>query len=260
MRRVVLASVLPLVLGACLFGRKRQATTFPVENVETTRARADSLFLAAEDHFRAGSWRKTVEALDRGLLILDFADPRRARGYFMLAEAQLAQGNHLEAVRQFRRVADESGSESLAADALLRAGDAYAQLWGRPELDPSNGESALSTYRELVERYPNSRAALRAQSRILDLLERFALKEFKTGEFYLRYKANDSAILTFRNLVATYPRAAIVPRALVRLVEAYQRVDYAEDLQETCNYIAQFYPAVQPEVADRCPAAEPGAP
>lgn len=243
------------MLSGCLFRGGGPKPAPPSETVETTRVRADSLYRAAESHFRLGRWSKTVETLDRGLRIMDYTDPRRARGSFILAEAQLAQGNHLEAVRQFRRVADESASDSLAPDALLRAGDAYAQLWHRPELDPTYGESALTTYREVAERYPATPAAARAQRRIQQLQEKFAEKEYRTGLFYLRYKAYDSAILTFRHVVASYPRARVVPEVLSRLVQAYQTRNYVEDLRETCQYIRQFYPETVSMVARRCPAA-----
>jgi len=242
-------------LSGCLFRGGGPKPPPPSETVETTRVRADSLYRVAEGHFRLGRWSKAVETLDRALRIMDYADSRRARGSFILAEAQLAQGNHLEAVRQFRRVADEGASDSLAPDALLRAGDAYAQLWHRPELDPTYGESALTTYREVVERYPATPAAARAQKRIQLLQERFAEKEYRTGLFYLRYKAYDSAILTFRHVVASYPRARVVPEALSRLVQAYQTLDYVEDLRETCQYIRQFYPETVSTVGRRCPAA-----
>jgi outer membrane protein assembly factor BamD len=185
---------------------------------------------------------------------MDYADPRRSRGHFMMGEALLGQGNQLQAVRELRRVADENASDPLAPEALVRAGDAYADLWHRPELDPTYGETALSTYREALERYPGTPAAQRASARILALQEQFAGKEYKTGMFYFRLKAYESAILSFRRVVATYPRTAIVPDALVKLVETYARLSYVEDLKETCDYIQRYFPAVYPRAMTRsCP-------
>ena len=46
---------------------------------------------------------------------------------------------------------------------LLRVGDVYSDLWRRPELDPTYGQTALSTYQELLNRYPNSAASSRAR-------------------------------------------------------------------------------------------------
>jgi TolA-binding protein len=42
--------------------------------------------------------------------------------------------------------------------------------------------------------------------------------------------------------VATYPRASIAPDALLKLVEAYRRLGYQEDVQETCGYLRRFHP------------------
>ena len=113
-------------------------------------------------------------------------------------------GSHLEAAREFRKTSDDTPNDPLAADALLRVGDVYADLWRRPELDPSYGQTALATYQELVNRYPGTTAATRAQARIADLQERFAYKEYRAALYYFKLKAYDSAILYLKDVVATY--------------------------------------------------------
>lgn len=259
MRKWIIAVAGVSVLSGCLFGGKPKPPP-PVETVETTRIRADSLYRAARVHLRNGKWSKASQALDRALLIMQYDDPRRQVGHFMMGEALMAQGNQLQAVREFRRAADEGGSDSLAADALLRAGDAYAELWRRPELDPTYGETALQTYREVQQRYDGALAAQRAAVRVGQLEEMFAAKEYRTALFYFRIKAYDSAILSLRHVVATYPRTQIVPDALVKLVEAYRKNQYVEDLREACQYIARFFPGTAPRVAETCPETTTGAP
>ena len=133
----------------------------------------------------------------------------------------------------------------------------YADLWRKPELDPSYGQTALATYQELLNRYPGGSEARRAQARIDDLQERFASKEYKAALYYMRLKAYDSAILYLKDLVATYPRSAVAPDALLRLVQAYRTLGYKEDVQETCGYIRRFH-ARTPGVGKACPPT-PGA-
>ena len=120
-------------------------------------------------------------------------------------------------VPNITHTADDTPGDTLAPQALLRAGDAYATLWRRPELDPTYGRSAMATYQEVVNRFPSSTAARQAQSHILQLQDQFAYKNYKAGLYYVRMKAWDSAILYFRDVVATYPRSAIAPSALVEL-------------------------------------------
>lgn len=252
MRRYAVLVVATVALSGCLF-RSKPKPPPPVETVEMTRARGDSLWKLGRDDFRHGLWKKASTNLDRAVLIMDYGDPRRAKGHFMMGEALLAQQNELQAVREFRKVADENASDALAPDALLRAGDAYAALWHRPELDPTYGETALATYKELLERYPDTEASRRAISGVTRLQESFAQKELHTAMYYYRLKAYDSAILSFRNLVATYPRTAAVSEALQKLVETYHKVGYEEDLRDTCDYITRYAPKTVPLVARFCP-------
>jgi outer membrane protein assembly factor BamD len=202
----------------------------------------DSLWRVAEARVRRGKWNDALKHLERVLLEFAPGDARAPRARYYVGEAQYALGNHLQAAREFRRVSDETPNDPLAPEALLRVGDVYADLWRRPELDPSYGQTALATYQELLNRYPGGTPAARAQERINDLQELFAYKEYRAGLYYFRLKAFDSAILYLKDVVATYPRAKIAPQALVKLVEAYERLGYSEDVQETCGYIRRFHP------------------
>jgi outer membrane protein assembly factor BamD len=135
----------------------------------------------------------------------------------------------------------------------MRAGDAYADLWRRPELDPSYGQQALATYQELLTRFPGTRIEPRARERVAFLENKFAEKSFKAALYYVRLKAYDSAILYLRDLLATYPRATVAPQALVRLVEAYRSIGYLEELKETCGYFRTNHPTAA-DIDRVCPA------
>jgi outer membrane protein assembly factor BamD len=201
----------------------------------------DSLWGLAQSRVRRGKWAEAQRLLDRVLLEFSPGDARIPQAHYWLGEAQLGINSHLQAAREFRKVSDESPNDALAAEALLRVGDVYADLWRRPELDPSYGQTALATYQELLNRYPGGGPAARAQARITDLQERFAYKEYRAALYYFRLKAYDSAILYLKAVVATYPRAAVAPDALIKLVEAYRKLGYREDVQETCGYIRRFH-------------------
>jgi outer membrane protein assembly factor BamD len=254
-RCVLLAGVL-MLMGCGAGGRSRAHP--PPETDAMLRARSDSLYRVGRQHFRNGRWERAIEALDRSLLGFEYTDPRRLSAHFMLGESHLGQGNQLLAVREFRRVADEAPSDTVAAEALFRAGAAYSELWRKPQLDARYGESALMVYRELTTRYPGTPAARRATGRIHELQEMFAEKEYRTALFYYRLKAYDSAILSLRHLIAMYPRTMVVSDALVKLLEAYRAVNYAEDVRDTCDYIAEFFPQTLPRVARLCPAGTAG--
>ena len=169
-------------------------------------------------------------------------DPRRAAVRYRLAECHFKRNRFLEAAREFRRVADEHAQDSVAPQALLRAGDSNSRLWRRPELDATYGLGALTVYSEVLSRFPASPAATEARERIGELNEQFASKAYKTGVYYFRLKAYDSAIIYFRTLVAEYPQTSFASEALLRLVDAYERIGYEEDKQDMCLQLQRYYP------------------
>jgi outer membrane protein assembly factor BamD len=226
----------------------------PVSKVAETASAAeiDHLWSQAVSDVRRGKWSNAIKHLERALLEFPPGDSRIPQAHLWEGEAQLALGSNLEAAREFRKTSDDTPNDPLAPEALLRVGDAYADLWRRPELDPSYGQTALATYQELLNRYPGTTAAKRAQDRINDLQERFAYKEYKAALYYMRLKAFDSAILYLKDLIATYPRSTVAPDALLHLVQAYRTLGYKEDVQETCGYIRRFH-AQAPGVVKACP-------
>ena len=250
-----LVLLLVLAVAAC-GGSPDQLGTLPEPAVREGlgAAELDSLFARGEALFSRGKWNDAATEFDRFILEAPAGDPRASQARFYVAEARYATGEHLTAAREFRRLSDETPNDPLAAEALLRVGDAYADLWRRPELDPSYGQTALATYQELLNRYPGTDAAARAEVRMRELNDQFAYKQYRAALYYLRLKAYDSAILYLKDLVATYPQAEVAPEALLRLVDAYRRLGYQEDVQETCGYLRRFHPGAE-GLDGACPAA-----
>jgi outer membrane protein assembly factor BamD len=184
-----------LALAACGGGVAAAPKVAPTPVTQVAQAASkqevDSLWNRALRAIRTGKWGDAVKQLERALLEFEPGDGRAPQAHFYLGEAHFAMGSQLTAAREFRKVSDETPNDPLAAEALLRAGDAYADLWRRPELDPSYGQTALATYQELLNRYPDGPPGKRAQERINDLQERFAYKEYKAALYYFRLKAFD---------------------------------------------------------------------
>jgi outer membrane protein assembly factor BamD len=233
-----------LALAACKSGGGAAGPNLgpaPVDP-ELSKAHADSVWATGLKKFRAGSFSSASEDFQRALLEFGAGDPRIPEAHFYLGESYFGSGSALQAVREFRKVSDEFPSNPLAPDALYRAGDAYAVLWRKPQLDPSYGQSAIATYTELLNRYPDSPAAAKGRVQLADLSDKLAYKEWETAKYYLRQKAFDSAILYMKALVASYPNTPSAQQALVQLVTTYGQLGYLEDAAEMCGALRQFHP------------------
>ena len=205
----------------------------------------ETLMEASRREFRQGHFAAAKLGFQRVTFEVPSNDPLSGEARYFLAETDFATGDFEQAARGFRRVADDYENHPLAADALLRAGDASVARWTRSELDPTAGDEATVSYQELATRYPDSRAAERARLRLGGLTSRFAEKQYRAGLFYFRLKAYDSAIIYFRAVVAEYGSSAWAPRALVKLVESYRKIDYKEEVSETCAHLRQYYPQAE---------------
>lgn len=242
-----------LVLAAGCHRHKPETTVAPEAiAIEAPPGQVDSLWRATMNSVRLGQWNRVSTSLERLALEFPPGDPRTVQARYYLGEAYLAKGDQLAASREFRRVSDETPNDPLAPLGLLRAGDSYTELWRKPELDPTYAQTAMSTYQELVNRYPGSDAATRARAEIEYLQSRFAYKQYRAALYYYRLKAYDSAILYLKDVVATYPRSDIAPEALIKLISAYRKLGYEEDVKETCGYLRRFHPNA-PGVAETCP-------
>jgi outer membrane protein assembly factor BamD len=200
------------------------------------------LLQASLREFRAGRYDKAQEGFRRLTFDLAASDTLYPVARYYLGETYFGQGDYITASREFRRVADESPNSRLAPDALLRVGDCYAELWAKPELDPSNGQTALATYHELQGRYPDAAATRIAGARIRALNEMFARKEFENAVFYYKRSAYDSAILYFKDLIASYPSSTLVPEAFVYIVRSFHAIGYRDEENDYCSRLRQLYP------------------
>ena len=246
----MLAAVAPLFLvTACL--HHRAAPKVSLNPLTATPRMIDSLWNVGLDYYRRHKWDKAATAFDRAELELPPGDHRILQGRLYLGELYVRSGSNLQGVREYRRLVDEFPTDSLAPEALLAAGDAYFKLWRRPELDPTYGITAQSVYSELLTRYPNSPAATKARARLQELDNRFAIKEYKNAQYYLKYRAYESAILYYTSLVADHQHAAIVPKALADLITAYRKLGYTEDIRDKCAYMQKDW-STTPEYRASC--------
>jgi outer membrane assembly lipoprotein YfiO len=240
--------VLVLLVGAvgCRPGFKPEAYPSPL-----------ALFDAAKAAYERGNCGAATLGFTRVMFEFPARDPHIAEARYMLGECRFKEGDYLQASQEFRRVADDFPNHELAPGALMRAGDALAKLWKRPELDPTYGEQAQSVYTEALTRYPDAAVAAQIRQRSQVLTDWFAEKDLKNGDFYYRIKAYDSAMIYYRWVVATYPQSKYAAPALMRLVQTYRKIGYDDEVTETCAHLRQYYPDT--DGLDRvCPA--PAAP
>jgi outer membrane protein assembly factor BamD len=239
--------VVLLAAGAC-------SPAFKLSKFRTN----DTLYAAATREYKAGHWDNAIQAFERLTLDLPARDTLLPRAYWYLATAHVRKKEHLLGAQGYSRLNQTFPDDSLADDALLAEANEYASMWRKPALDAQYGQTALATYRSLLELYPDSPLAPQAQAGAQRMLEWLATKDYLIGVHYVRRKAPDSAILYFKDVVKNYPETARARDAYLRLVEVYRSIHYRDDARDACSTLQQKFPSDR-EVRSVCGPPPPPA-
>jgi outer membrane assembly lipoprotein YfiO len=246
-RRVAVLAAAFAVAAACRPGFQPRA--FPSSG---------ALFNASLAEYRAKRYDNAVTGFERLTLDLSARDTLLPLAHWYLAHSHEAKLEHLLAASSYARLAESFPDDSLAPLALLLAGDSYAALWRRADLDATYGDLAQIQYRQLGAVYPDSPMRKKADSASLAIDEKKALKDYLTGMHYARRKGFESSLIYFKDVVKNYPMTKVARDALMEMVIVYRRPElkYLPEAAETCVTLRTAY-AGDPAVAALCPGTVP---
>jgi outer membrane protein assembly factor BamD len=193
------------------------------------------------EHFNERRWDEAIRHFDHFLQV-GGADPRVHQARYYAAEAHFNQREYLSAASRFTALAADLGRAELAAQSRYMACRSYEELAPNPQLDQEYTRAAIDHCQALVDYFPDHHYA-QAATEILDRMwHRLAAKTYQSGEWYQRRRAVDSALIYYQDVVRLYPRTSYAPRALRRMMEIYETLDYQEELEETRQRLLTAYP------------------
>jgi outer membrane protein assembly factor BamD len=228
--RLFLFALLVAVAPACSRGWK--VTRFKTN---------EELFAASLQQLRAKRWDNAIAGFERLTQVLPARDPRMPRALFHLAQAHEGKHEFILAATTYSRVSEGFPDDSLGDDAIYRAGRSYGRLWKKPALDASYGETAINTFRTLLDIYPNSELRDDAEREIQRLSNWMATKTFENGMHYYRRKAYESSLIYFADVQRLFPETPTAREAVMQMVRAYRRINYRTEAQEACTDLRQRY-------------------
>ncbi|GJG88384.1 hypothetical protein tb265_35650 [Gemmatimonadetes bacterium T265] len=242
--RAAVAMIVPALVGtACASTFDATKYTNPVD-----------LYRVSAQRMQRRKWDDALAGFDRLASQLPARDTLLPRVYFAQGQAHARKDEHLLAAQAYARIQDAFPDDSLAPEALYEEGREYEQLWNKPSLDPQYGQTALATFRQLLQLYPDSRRVPDATREVANVNQMFAAKDLETGMHYLRRKAYDPALIYFKDVVRLYPGTPAARGAYLRMVQSYKAINYKEEIAETCTEMRRAY-ARDAEVQRACGTA-----
>jgi len=217
-----------------------------------------ALFNATMAEYNKKNYDNAVTGFERLTLDLSARDTLLPLAHWYLAHAHGFKKEYLLAASSYARLAESFPDDSLAPTALFMAGESYALLWRRPDLDPTYGDLAQIQFRQVAAVYPDSPLRKRADSASLSLDEKKGMRDYLDGMHYVRRKAFESSLIYFKDVVKNYPNTKVARDALMEMVVVYRRPElkYVSEAAETCVTLRTAY-AGDAAIAALCPQFVP---
>ena len=108
--------------------------------------------------------------------------------------------------------------------------------------DPKAARDSFEAFRELVERYPNSRYAEDARQRMTYLFDAQARFETKVARFYYERGAYVAAVNRCKYALETYPRTPATEDALGIQALSYQKLGMSKLYEDTVRILKSNFP------------------
>lgn len=202
---------------------------------------ADQLFERARSEFDRRKWTEAIEAYERFTLQFP-TDPRVVEARFRIGESYFGKREFITAATEFNRLASDYPAGPWADDARFKVCESYYRLSPKPQLDQQYTQAALDHCNSLEAFYPNSPYVENAREFVSDLSNKLAEKAFRTAEWYYKRDAIDPAIIYYEGILRDYPATSAAPRALLRMYEAYVRLNYKEEADAAKARLLKDYP------------------
>src|SRR5258708_241551 len=168
-----------------------------------------------------------VARLDMQTLINTYPDSEFvARAKLALADSWYAEGGTAalaQAETEYKDFETFFPNMPEAAEAALKVANIHYDQMEKPDRDFTHAVRAEQKYRELILQYPdNPKMVAEARSKLLQVQEVIAEREFRVGRFYYLRPSYPAAIARLQSLVDRYPLYSKADETLYLLGQSYE--------------------------------------
>jgi outer membrane protein assembly factor BamD len=163
-----------------------------------------------------------------------------ARAKLTVGEAWYQEGTSsalAQAETEFRDFITFFPNMAEASEAQLKIADIHYRQMEKPDRDYTHAMRAEDEYRQLLLQYPDSKLAETARTRLLEVQEVLAERQYRIAHFYFMRGSLIAAMARAKTLTDSYPSYSHSDEALYLLGQAYeeqaQRTGLAQGIPES---------------------------
>ena len=227
MRRACLALCLAVLCAACA-GKKPLVP-------------ADQLWTQGNEAMQDEAWDIAVQNYKRLLDSYPF-DPNAEEAELKIAEAYFNAQRYPEAIASYGDFERMHPTSDNLPEIEYRRGMAYLAQHRSNDRDQQAIKNALESFRNIVERYPGTPWAARADLRVRECREDLAQHDADIAAFYLHRGSLRAAESRLRGLLTDYADTEATAHALDSFAKMYAARDEPEEANLALATLARYHP------------------
>lgn len=251
MLRVKLSTVSALVL-AC--GMALLSGCASLKDDPTEKWSPNKIYAEAKDELRSGAYEKAIGLLEK-LEGRAAGTPLAQQAQLEKAYAQYKSGEQAQATATLDRFirlhpASPALDYALYLKGLVTFNDDLGMLsfltrQDLSERDQKAAKESFESFRELVTRFPESRYAVDAQSRMVYIVNSLAQYEVHVARYYFRRGAYVAAISRAQLAVTDYQNVPAIEEALYIIHRSYDALGMQQMAADARRVLERTYPKTE---------------
>jgi outer membrane protein assembly factor BamD len=202
---------------------------------------ADETYAQASDNFQQEAYEIAIQGYKDLLDEHPFSE-HAEEAELKIAHAYYLMRRYAEAIAAFSDFERMHPTSPNLPFVAYHLGMSYLEQTSTTDRDQSSANSALAYFRAVVDRYPGSPWAARAQLRLRECQEALADHEVYVAAFYLRQHSLRAAEARLSQLLRDYPHTEAAARALYLFGEAYAKEKLWEPAGLALRALVIHYP------------------
>ena len=188
---------------------------------------ADTLWTEANDAYNDEAYDLAIQKY-KALLDQYPFDPHAEEAELKIAQAYYAADRHAEAIAAFGNFERMHPTSPNLASVGYYRGLSYLAQYSTADRDQQAITNAMTSFRNIVDRFPNTPWAERSQLRIRECREALARHEAQVATYYLTRKSIRAAESRLRGLLLQYPETDATADTLSAFGQAYKDREESE--------------------------------
>ena len=180
---------------------------------------SEDRFRLAKGAFDSEDYRVAITHFET-LLLQDPASEWADDAQFYLAESYYKIEEYFTAAFQFSRVLSDFRGSPYSKRALFKTGECYFEVSPKYHRDQKRTERAISQFEAFVGYYPDDSLTSIARSRIEELQDKLAHRDFAIAEGYFNRDEFEAASIYYRRVIKNYPNSIWASESTSKLAKS----------------------------------------